>query len=149
MRQHLLTSDVHFPAYHKVVEHRNAIVIRSAIQLYPNPTSPIGVSVPYAQYVQHTFQRILQTISSPPKDDFPLTFRIADGLDVSVSHTVYNQLSTNTKTNVSYFIVSNLFRSHLALEHYYGKTTPLILLPIKYRFFFVPQKKMKTIFINS
>ena len=98
LRQHLLTSDIHFPAYHKVAEHRNAIVIRSAIQLYPNPTSPIGVSVPYAQYVQHTFSRILQTIASPPKEDFPLTFRIADGLDGSGSHTVYNQLSTNTET---------------------------------------------------
>ena len=146
LRQHLLTSDIHFPAYQRIAEHRNAIIIRPVIQLYPNPTSPIGVSVPYAQFVQHTFSRILQTIASPPKEDFPLTFRIADGLDGSGSHTVYNQLSTNTETKC---FILYCFKSRLASEIFCGKTTPLILHFTKDQSFFVPQKKMRIKFVNS
>ena len=97
-RQHLLSSDFHLPAYHKLAEHRNCIVLRSIIQPYPSPIAPIGVKVPYAQYVRHTFTRILTTIAPPSKEDFPLRFRIADGLDGSGSHAIYNQLSTNTET---------------------------------------------------
>ena len=32
--------------------------------MYPNPTNPVGVHVPYAQYVRHTFCRILS--NRPP-----------------------------------------------------------------------------------
>ena len=66
--------------------------------MYPNPTNPVGVHVPYAQYVHHTFCRILSTIPPPSTQDFPLRFQIADGLDGSGSHTVYNQVNTNTET---------------------------------------------------
>ena len=98
LRQHLLTSEIHFPAYHKLVEQRNSIILRPIIQMYPNPTNSVSVHVPYAQYVRHTFCRILSTIPPPSTQDFPLRFQIADGLDGSGSHTVYNQVNTNTET---------------------------------------------------
>ena len=52
---HLLSSDICFPAYHKVVEQRNSIILRTDIQMHPNYVTPVGVYVPYAQYVRHTF----------------------------------------------------------------------------------------------
>ena len=66
--------------------------------MYPNPTNPVGVHEPYAQYVRHTFCRILSTIPPPSTQYFPLRFQIAGGLDGSGSHTIYNQVNTNTET---------------------------------------------------
>ncbi|KAI6648519.1 hypothetical protein LOD99_8151 [Oopsacas minuta] len=40
----------------------------------------------------------MSTLPPPPAQDFPLQFQIADGLDGSGSHTVYNQSNTNTDT---------------------------------------------------
>ena len=48
--------------------------------------------------MRHTFLRILSTLPFPTTQDFPLQFQIADGLDGSGSHTVYNQTTTNTET---------------------------------------------------
>ena len=45
LRQHLLSSEINFPAYHKLVEQRNIIILRPIIQMYPNPTNPVGVHV--------------------------------------------------------------------------------------------------------
>ena len=106
-RQQLLSNEFKLPAYHKLNGHRNCIVLSSIIQPYPIPIAPIGVKVPYAQYVRHTFLRILTTIAPPSTEDFPMRSRIADGLDGSGSDVIYNQLSTNTGTKISYFIASN------------------------------------------
>ncbi|KAI6646218.1 Dna-mediated transposase [Oopsacas minuta] len=40
----------------------------------------------------------MSTLPSPSNEDFPLRFQIADGLDGSGKHTVYNQPNTNTST---------------------------------------------------
>ena len=98
LRQNLLSSEIHFPSYRKVAEHRNSIILRHLIQPYPTVVNPIGMHVPYAQYVRHTFLRIMSTLPLPSTQDFPLQFQIADGLDGSGSHTVYNQTITNTET---------------------------------------------------
>ena len=95
LRQLLLSSDIRFPAYQKVIDKRNNIVLRSSLLLYPNPTTPIGVSVSYSEFVLHTFKRIMATISPPSPKDFPLSFQKADG---SGSHTIYNHHGTNTST---------------------------------------------------
>ena len=98
LRQLLLSCDISIFANQKVIAHRKNIVLRSSLLLYPNPTTPFGVSVSYSEFVQHTFKRIMATISPPSPKDFPLSFQIADGLDGSGSHTIYNQHSTNTST---------------------------------------------------
>ena len=98
LRHHLLSSDIYFPAFYKVVEQRNSIILRNIIKLYPNPACPVGAHVPYAQYVRHTLDIILLTIPSPAAQDFPLRFQIADGLDGSGSHRIYNHSNTNTET---------------------------------------------------
>ena len=55
--------------------------------------------VPYAQYVRHTFPQNYVNVTSSINARFSnLQFQIADGLDGSGSHTVYNQTITNTET---------------------------------------------------
>ena len=107
LRYHLLSSDVYFPAYHKIVEQRNSIILRNIIRLHPNLATPVGAHVPFAQYSRHTLDIILFTIPSPAAQDFPLRFQIADGLDGSGSHRIYNHSNTNTKPNpTSYSVLS-------------------------------------------
>ena len=113
LRQHLTSSDIPFPAYQRVIDHRNSITLRSSLQLYPNPAAPIDVNVSYSEYVRHTFTRIMATITPPSSNDFPLTFHIADGLDGSGSHTIYNQHGTNTCTKSFLLFASNQLPSPL------------------------------------
>ena len=97
LRQTLLAKNIHFPSHSKVLDLRNFLVSRDQIRLYPNP-HPIGVQTPYYLQVQQTLERVLTTLSPLDPEEFPLQFRIADGLDGSGCHTIYNQLHTNTNT---------------------------------------------------
>ena len=76
LRQLLLSSDIRFRAYQNVIDQRNNIVLRSSLLLYPNSTTPIGVSVSYSEFVLHTFKRIMATISSPSPKNIPLSYQI-------------------------------------------------------------------------
>ena len=87
LRQTLLTENIHFPSHSKVIDLRNILISRESIQLYPNPHQPIGVQTPYYLQVQQTLERILTTLSPLNIEEFPLKFRIADGLDGSGCHT--------------------------------------------------------------
>ena len=98
LRQTLLPENISFPSYSKVVDLRNFLTSSNSIQLYPNPHQPIGVQTPYFVQVQQTLERILTTMNPLDEEEFPLTFRIADGLDGSGCHTIYNQNNTNTRT---------------------------------------------------
>ena len=98
LRQLLLPSDIHFPAYYIIIYHRNDIIMRSSLCLYPNPATTIGACVSYSEYVEDTFKIIMTTISPPSPKDFPLTFQIAYGLSDSGRHTIYNQHNINTCT---------------------------------------------------
>ena len=98
LRQTLLAENIHSPSHSKVLDLRNVLVSSDLIQLYPNPHQPIGVQTPYYLQVQQTLERILTTLSPLDPEEFPLQFRIADGLDGSGCHTIYNQLHTNTNT---------------------------------------------------
>ena len=77
---------------------RNFLTSSNSIQLYPNPHQPIGVQTPYFVQVQQTLEKNLTTLNPHDDEEFPLTFRIADGLDGSGCHTNYNQNNTNTRT---------------------------------------------------
>ena len=94
----MLSSELHFPSYRKVAEHRDSIILRHLIQPYPTVVNPIVMHVLYAQYVRHTFLRIMSTLPPPLTQDFPLQLQISDGLDGSGGHTVYNQTIANTET---------------------------------------------------
>ena len=148
LRQHLLSIYIQFPAYQKLVDRRNSIILRSSIKLYPNVLEPIGACVSYAQFVEHTFTRILSTISRPLVEDFPLSYQIVDGLDGSGSHTIYNQQNANTSTKSLIFFASNPFSSSLQVETNSGKILPLTLHFVNGQSFYALLKKMSQISEN-
>ena len=88
---------VNFPAFKKLADLRDSLILRDLIHIYPNPSKPIGVCTSYILFVKQTVERIL-SVHPPSSGDFPLTFKMADGLDGSGSHTIYNQISSNTST---------------------------------------------------
>ena len=55
---HLLSSDIYFPAYYKIVQHRNSIILRNIIPLYPIPASVTHSTeswLPYLLLLLRTF----------------------------------------------------------------------------------------------
>ena len=80
--------------------------------------------VPYAQYVRHTFLRIMSTLPLPPTQDFPLQFQIADGIDGSGRHTVYNQTITNTEMKYSFYSALDKYKSPLVVLVYFENLNP-------------------------
>ena len=104
---------------------RNNIILRSSIKLYPSVIEPIGAYVSYAQHVEHTFTRILSTISRPLVEDFPLSFQIVDGLDGSGSHTIYNQRNTNLSTkSMIFFCFKSISIKSSSGNELWKNTTP-------------------------
>ena len=98
LRQTLIPENIIFPSYSKVADLRNILISRPSIHLYPDTIQPIGLYTSYFLQVQQTLERILSTLNLPASEDFPLTFRIADGLDGSGCHNIYNQQHINTNT---------------------------------------------------
>ena len=98
LRQTLIPKSIIFPSYSKVADLRNILISRPSIHLYPDTIQPIGVYTSYFLQVKKTLERILSTINLPASEEFLLTFRIADGLDGSGCHNIYNQQHTNTNT---------------------------------------------------
>ena len=73
LRQHLLSSEIHFPAYHKLVEQRNSIITAN----HPNVSQPYKPSWCTCTVRTICPPYILQnTVNYPPPStqDFPLRF---------------------------------------------------------------------------
>ena len=87
----------------------------------------IGAGYSYKEIVQHTTERILQTITIHPTQ-YPLEIEIADGLDGSGSHRIYNQLSDNPNFTTKNFLLllSKFFRLRTLARLQYGTTLFLI-----------------------
>ena len=98
LRQTLLPENINFPSHIKVAVLRNELLSRNSKQLYPDPHQPIGVQSPYFVQVQKTLERILTTLKLLDDEEYLLTFCIADGVDGSGFHTIYNLNNTNTNT---------------------------------------------------
>ena len=45
LRQLLISDHVHLPAYNKVAELRNELILKSSIQFYHDPSNPIGFTI--------------------------------------------------------------------------------------------------------
>ena len=93
LRQFFLPNGVKLSAYNKVVDFRDTVISRPCIYI---PSNPTGVCTTYLLFVKQTLERIMSILGPPSDQDYPLSFRMADGLDASDSHTIYNQESTNS-----------------------------------------------------
>ena len=65
----------------------------------------IGIVIPYSNLVSLTTERLLQLNPVPQEYQFPITLTIADGLDGSGSHRIYNQAPTNSNLSTKSFIL--------------------------------------------
>ena len=69
-----------FPSYDKIALFRTEISLSTGIELVQSDGQTIGAGYSYKEIVQHTTERILQTITIHPTQ-YPLEIEIADGLD--------------------------------------------------------------------
>ena len=93
-----------FPSYDKIALFRTEISLSTGIELVQSDGQTIGAGYSYKEIVQHTTERILQTITIHPTR-YPLEIEIADGLDGSGSHRIYNQLSDNPNFTTKNFLL--------------------------------------------
>ena len=146
LRQTLLPENINFPSYSKVADLRNELVSRNLIQLYPGPHQPIGVQTPYFIQVQKTLERIISTLNPLDDEEYPLTFRIADGLDGSGCHVIYNQNNTNTNTkNLILFCFKPISICSASNRVVWQNQSP-IPLSLNDLYFFALRKNVKKIF---
>ncbi|KAI6661850.1 hypothetical protein LOD99_9802 [Oopsacas minuta] len=103
-----------FPILQKVADLRDVTISRSNITLYLNPAKPID---------------------RPTSEEFPLTFKIADGLDGSGCHTIYNQPTTNTFTNSLNLFCFKPISIHTVQTVLFGRINPLIHPSLKDLFY--------------
>ena len=93
-----------FPSYDKIALFQSEISLSARIQLVQTDGQTIGAGYPYKEIVQHTAERILQTITVDP-GLYPIEIEIADGLDGSGSHRIYNQINTNPNFTTKNFLL--------------------------------------------
>ena len=93
-----------FPTYKKVASFRSEISLSNRIKLVETDGYTIGAGYSYQEIVQHTTERILQTITVDPAQ-YPIELEIADGLDGLGSHIIYNQISNNPNFTTKNFLL--------------------------------------------
>ena len=104
----LLKQDVKFPSYRLISQFRQEISLSHSVFFVTNSPGghSIGVSVPYFEIVELTIQRHLLNLDPVVNhSQFPLSVRIADGLDGSGSHNSYNQVNSNPDLNTQSIIL--------------------------------------------
>ena len=83
-----------FPSYDHIAIFRSQIALTQKFKFIHKEGQNIGVTHSYFELVKHTAERILQTMELNSQQ-YPIEFEIADGLDGSGSHRIYNQLNND------------------------------------------------------
>ena len=65
----------------------------------------IGIAVSYKRILHHSLTRLFEKIPPLSDSQFPLTIKIADGLDGSGCHQIYNQFELNPTTSTKNYIL--------------------------------------------
>ena len=104
MRKLCKSDGIFFPSYDKIAFLRFEISLNAGIQFVQRDGHTFGAGYSYKEIVQHTAERILQTITVDPAQ-YPIEMEIADGLDGSGSHRIYNQISTNPNLTTKNFLL--------------------------------------------
>ena len=90
------SENIIFPSYSKLAQYRHNVNLTNELVFVHNEMNvAIGIAVPYKRYLQHSLTRLFETIPPLSDSQFPLTIKIADGLDGSGCHQIYNQYELN------------------------------------------------------
>ena len=94
------------PTYRKVSLYRHQLALSNDIEIVKNINNyPIGVAMNYSKILSFTTERLIEVIGPIQETHFPLNIEIADGLDGSGSHKVYNQDNSHIGFSTKSFIL--------------------------------------------
>ena len=100
------SENVILPSYKDIAQYRFEITLNNEFQLILIDSQvTIGIRIPYRKILIQTLSRLLLTLPQVNETHFPLTLKIADGLDGSGSHQIYNQLQESVNFNTKKFII--------------------------------------------
>ena len=100
------SENVILPSYKDIAQYRSEITLNNEFQLILNDNQvTIGIRIPYRKILIQTLSRLLLTLPQVNETHFPLTLKIADGLDGSGSYQMYNQLQESVNFNTKNFII--------------------------------------------
>ena len=90
------SEQITFPSYSKLALYRHSITLTNELVFVHNEMNiAIGIAISYRNILHQSMLRLFEIL--PPLNDsqFPLTIKIADGLDGSGCHQIYNQYEIN------------------------------------------------------
>ena len=107
LKKLLKQENIIFPSYKIISQFRQEISLSHSVLFVNNPEGhSIGVTVPYYELVGLTIQRhLLNSSHIVETSQYPISVRIADGLDGSGSHTSYNQVNSNLNLDTQSIIL--------------------------------------------
>ena len=106
LKRTLKSENVILPSYKDIAQYRSEITLNNEFQLILNDNQvTIGIRIPYRKILIQTLSRLLLTLPQVNETHFPLTLKIADGLDGSGSYQMYNQLQESVNFNTKNFII--------------------------------------------
>ena len=99
------SENIQFPAYSKISQYRSDVILANEIGYFRNEIeSIIGVGLSYRRILEQTVQRLFDTLPPIVESHYPLSIKVADGLDGSGSHQLYNQFEANVSSTKQYII---------------------------------------------
>ena len=100
------SEDIIFPSYSKLAEYRkDAILVNELTYVNNVHNVTIGISISYREILFQSLSRLFQTLPPIIDSEFPLSVKIADDLDGSGCHQIYNQYQLNPRSSSKNFIL--------------------------------------------
>ena len=93
-----------FLSYDHIAIFRSPVALTPKVKFIHKEGQNIGVTHSYFELVKHTAERILQTMELNSQQ-YPIEFEVADGLNGSGSHRIYNQLNNDPSFTTKSFIL--------------------------------------------
>ena len=90
------SEDIIFPSYSKLAEYRkDAVLVNELTYVNHVHNATIGISLSYRRILFQSLLLLFQTLPPIVDSEFPLSVKIADGLDGSGCHQIYNHYQLN------------------------------------------------------
>ncbi|KAI6647062.1 hypothetical protein LOD99_8899 [Oopsacas minuta] len=115
MRKLCKPENIIFPPYNKVADYRATMIASSEIiEIRDNDQVKAGIGISYKSILQQTTLRLLESNLCPDGPKYLLELIIADGLDGSGCHKIYNQFDWNPQYNTkfSFSLPSRCYQLH-------------------------------------
>ena len=100
------SEQITFPSYSKLALYSHNVTLTNEQVFVQNEMNiAIGIAISYRKILHQSLLRLFETIPPLADSQFPLTIKIADGLDGSGCHQIYNQYELNPTPNTKNYIL--------------------------------------------